>query len=95
MYQNYVVEVKKNAQGEFEHQVYWLYDEDADKAMLKAKSKYFALLSEACLSNMAEHAVILFTSEGFPMLNECIKKTPVVAQTPVETPTEETGPTEQ
>jgi len=85
MYQNYVVEVKKNARGEFEHQVYWLYDEDADKAMLKAKSKYFALLSEACLSNMAEHAVILFTSEGFPMLNECIKKTPVVE------PTEETG----
>jgi len=89
MYQNYVVEVKKNAQGEFEHQVYWLYDEDADKAMLKAKSKYYELLSQACLSTMAEHAVILFTSEGFPMLNECIKKTPVVE------PTEETEPTEQ
>ena len=40
MYQNYVVEVKKNAQGEFDHQVYWLYDENADTAMLKAKSKY-------------------------------------------------------
>jgi len=89
MYQNYVVEIKKDTNGEFEHQVYWLYDEDADKAMLKAKSKYFALLSEACLSNQAEHAVILFTSEGFPMLNECIKKTPVVE------PTEEAEPTEQ
>lgn len=89
MYQNYVVEIKKNSQGEFEHQVYWLWDEDADKAMLKAKSKYFALLSEACLSNQAEHAVILFTSEGFPMLNECVKKIPVIE------PTEETEPTEQ
>ena len=35
MFQNYVVEIRKNANGEYEHDVFWEYDEDADEAMLK------------------------------------------------------------
>lgn len=73
MFQNYVVEIKKNSAGEFEHQVYWLWDEDADTAMLKAEAKYYTVLADACLSDMAEHSAILFTSEGFPVMNKCYK----------------------
>lgn len=71
MFQNYVVEVKKLKTGEFEHQIFWLFDEDADKAMLKAESKYHSVLSEAALSDALEHSAILFTSQGFPMKHEC------------------------
>ena len=73
MYQNYVVEIKKTASGEYEHNVFWLYDEDPDKAMLKAESKYHEVLSAAAVSTMAEHSAILFTSEGFPKANKCYK----------------------
>lgn len=71
MYQNYVVEIKKFLNGEFEHNVFWLYDENADKAMLKAESKFHEILAAAALSETATHAAILFTSEGFPMKHEC------------------------
>ena len=73
LYQNYVVEIKKLANDEFEHNVFWLYDEDADMAMRKAEAKYHEVLAAAALSNTKSHAAILFTSEGFPMRNECYK----------------------
>lgn len=73
MFQNYVVEIKKLANDEFEHNVFWLYDEDADLAMRKAEAKYHEVLAAAALSNTKSHAAILFTSEGFPMKNECYK----------------------
>lgn len=89
MYQNYVVEIRKNGQGEFEHEVFWLWDEDADKAMNKAESKYHEVLSRAAVSNMAEHAAILFTSEGFPVESKCYKHVPVAEPVEVtEEPTE-------
>lgn len=73
MFQNYVVEIKKYKNGEFEHNVQWTWDEDADKAMLKAESKFHEILAAAALSDTAYHAAILFTSEGFPMKHECYK----------------------
>lgn len=73
MYQNYVVEIRKNAAGEYEHDVFWAYDEDADQAMLKAESKYHEVLSRAAVSTYAEHSAILFTSEGFPKDHKCYK----------------------
>ena len=73
MFQNYVVEIKQFHNGEFEHNVFWLYDADADKAMLKAESKFHEILAAAALSDTAAHAAILFTSEGFPMKHECYK----------------------
>ena len=73
MTQVYVVEIKKTQSGEFEHNVFWLYDADADKAMLKAESKFHEILAAAALSDTAYHAAILFTSEGFPMKHECYK----------------------
>lgn len=86
MYQNYVVEIKKLISGEFEHNVFWLYDEDADKAMLKAESKFHEILAAAALSETATHAAILFTSEGFPMKHECynhvVEEEPAIEEEP-------------
>lgn len=76
MYQNYVVEVKQLHNGEFEHQVYWFWDDDATIAMRKAQQKYHTVLAEACLSNTAKHSAILFTSEGFSVMNQCYEHQP-------------------
>lgn len=38
MYQNYVVEVKQTFGGEFEHQVYWLWDENEPKGYAESRS---------------------------------------------------------
>ncbi len=71
MYQIYVVEVKKFHNGEFEHNVYWLYDESADIARNKAEAKFHEILAVAAVSNTASHAAIMFSQEGFPLRNEC------------------------
>lgn len=86
MTQLYIVEVKKNANQEFEHNVFWVYDEDPDKARLKGESKYYEVLSAAAISDVAEHSAILFTSEGFPLMHQCYKHENVAEV--VEEPTE-------
>lgn len=73
MTQLYIVEIKKNIAGEYEHQVYWVWDEDADTAQLKAESKYHEILSAAAVSNNLTHAAILFSAEGFPVMHQCYK----------------------
>ena len=70
MYQNYVVEVKQYFNGEFEHQIYWLWDDDENIALLKAEAKYHSILAEAALSETAMHSAILFSSKGFPIMNQ-------------------------
>lgn len=71
MYQFYVVEVKKFFSGEFEHNVFWLYDADADIAREKAEAKFHEVLAAAAVSNTASHGAILFSQECFPLRNEC------------------------
>lgn len=73
IYQFYIVEIKQNQAGEFEHQVYWVWDQDADQAQLKAESKFHEVLSAAAVSTMASHAAIMFNTDGFPMKHECYK----------------------
>jgi len=73
MYQNYVVEIKKFHNGEFEHNVYWQFDEDADVARQKSESKFHEVLSVAATSDTESHAAIMFSQEGFPLRNECYK----------------------
>lgn len=93
MTQFYIVEVKQLPNAEYEHQVYWVWDADADKARLKAESKYHEVLAAAAISNTLSHAAILFSTEGFPLVHQCYKHQVTVEQTPEpETPTEE--PTE-
>lgn len=74
MYQYYVVEIQKNAQGEYGHLIHYAYDEDQDKARLKGESKYHEVLSAAATSDMPEHGAILISSDCVPIENKCYKK---------------------
>lgn len=91
--QIYVTEIKQYHNGEFEHQNYWLWDEDADKARQKAEAKFHEVLAAAAVSDTATHAAIMFTSEGFPLRNECYhhEPLPVVEEEPIEDPSEPVG----
>lgn len=73
MYQYYVVEIQKNENGEFGHNVFWAFDENADKARLKGESKYHEVLAAAAVSELPEHAAIMFSSEGLPIMHQCYK----------------------
>lgn len=73
MYQFYIIEIKKNASGEFEHNVNWVWDANPDKARLKGEAKYHEILATAAVSENAEHSAILFSSEGFPIMHQCYK----------------------
>lgn len=68
LFQNYIAEIKRYHNGEFEHNVFWAWDEDEDKARLKAESKYHEILAVAAVSDTAEHSAILFTSKGLPLM---------------------------
>lgn len=95
LFQNYVVEIKKLHNGEFEHYVYWLWDENADVAMQKAEAKFHEVLAAAAVSDTAAHAAILFTSEGFPARHECYHHEPLPVveepEEPIEEPSEPVG----
>lgn len=73
MTQYYIVEIKQLQNGEYEHTVHYAWDEDADKARLKAESKYHEVLASAAVSETAEHSAILISSEGFPVMHQCYK----------------------
>lgn len=73
MYQFYIVEIKKNQQGEFEHEVFWVFDADATKAQQKGESKYHEVMSRAAVSEYAEHSAILFAADASPILHGCYK----------------------
>ena len=84
MYQYYVVEILKNAQGEYGHLIHYAYDEDQDKARLKGESKYHEVLSSAAVSEMPEHGAILISSDCVPIENKCYKKPWLTAANPAE-----------
>ena len=101
MTQFYIVEIQQYANGEFGHIVHYVWDENPDQARLKAESKYSQVLSAAAVSDLPSHAAILFSSEGFPVMNQCYHHTvqPEAApapepeepeETPEENPEEET-----
>jgi len=94
MTQFYIVEVKQLPSAEYEHQVYWVFDADADVARLKAESKYHEVLAAAAISNTMSHAAILFSTEGFPLMNQCYKHT-VTVETPAAEPETPEEPTEE
>ena len=73
MTQFYILEIKKSYSGEFEHQIYYAWDENPNKARLKAEAKYHEILSLAAVSDTAEHSAIIVSDEGFPVVNQCYK----------------------
>ena len=40
MFQYYITEVRKTKTGEFEHDNFWVYDEDEQTARLKGEGKF-------------------------------------------------------
>lgn len=83
MYQYYIVEIQTYADGTFGHLVHWASDENADMARMKGESKFHEVLAAAVISNLPCHAAIMFTTEGFPVMNQCYKH-PVQPQSEVE-----------
>ena len=69
MTQFYIIEIKEIIPGEFEHQVYYAWDEDETAARLKAESKYHEILSGAAVSECYHHSAIIIDSRCFPKLN--------------------------
>lgn len=94
MTQFYIIEIQKYYNGEYGHIVHFAYDADADKARLKAESKYHEVLASAAVSETAEHSAILISSEGFPVMHQCYKHEIPAETEPTPEPeeqTEETG----
>lgn len=71
MSQYYITEVRKTSTGEYEHENFWVFDDDDETARLKGESKYHEVLSRAATSTYAEHSAILFTSTCFPIKHDC------------------------
>lgn len=73
LFQYYIIEIQRNQAGEFGHIVHYAYDENADRARLKAESKYHEVLAAAAVSEMATHSATLIDSEGNALMNQCYK----------------------
>lgn len=71
MYQYYVIELQKYANGEYGNLTHFAYDADPDKARLKGESKYHEILAAAAVSEIPEHGAILMSSRGEPIENKC------------------------
>ena len=80
MTQYYIVEIQQAANGSFAHLVHTASDADPDKARMSADSVYHQVLAAAAISNLPTHAAILFSSEGFPIMNQCYKHGAIESQ---------------
>lgn len=82
MTQFYIMEIQQYADGSYGDIKHFAYDEDAEKAQLKAESKFYEVLAAAAVSNLPMHSAIMFSAEGFPLMNKCYRHE--VAQEPTE-----------
>ena len=73
MTQFYIIEIKQLNNGEFEHNVYYAWDENVQKARLKAESKYHEILAQAAVSDTKRHSAIIVSEESFPVVNQCYR----------------------
>lgn len=71
VYQYYIFEIKRFANGELEHSVDWAFDENEGIARLKGESKWHEKLSVAALSETSTHSVMLIGTEGQTIKSEC------------------------
>ena len=107
MTQFYVIEIQKykGQDGEadsFGHIVHFAYDEDANKARLKAEAKYHEVLAAAAVSELPQHSATLLTSDGRAVMSQCYRHevepetepTPEVTEEEPEVTPEEETPTE-
>lgn len=71
MFQYYILEIQKYTNGEYGHIVHYAYDENAEKARLKAESKYHEVLAAAAVSELPQHSATLIYSDGRVVANQC------------------------
>ena len=96
IYQYYIIEIQQYQDGSYGDIEHFAWDEDPEKARLKAESKYYQVLSAAAVSELPSHAAILFSAEGFPYMHQCYKH-PLPTPEPEPTPSEDDddiGPTD-
>ena len=73
MYQYYVFEIQKYANGEYGHLVHWASDANADRARCKAEAKYHEVLAAAAVSELPGHAAVLIASDGTELMRQCYR----------------------
>lgn len=71
MYQYYVIEIQKHANGEYGHLVHFAYDASADKARMKAEAKYHEVLAAAAVSDLPSHSASLLAVDGTCLMHQC------------------------
>lgn len=89
MTQYYIIEIQQYPNGEYGHLVHYAYDEDPDKARLKAEAKYHEILSYAAVSETKKHSAVILSDESFPVLYQCYKHNVVAPAPAAEPETEE------
>ncbi len=95
MTQFYIMELQQYKDGSYGDIKHFAYDDDADKARLKAESKFYEVLAAAAVSDLPMHSAIMFSAEGFPLMHQCYKHEVTSDETvPEEEPTPEEIPTE-
>ena len=92
MTQYYIIEIQQYANGEYGHIVHYAFDEDADKARLKAESTYHSILASAAVSETKKHSAVILSDESFPVMHSCYKHD---VAAPEPEPEEETEPEEE
>lgn len=63
-YNYYVFIVKQQFNGEYEHDVQWVWDTDPATARLKGEAKWHENCALAALSTLPQYSVTLLTSDG-------------------------------
>lgn len=66
--QYYIIEIKQLINEEYEHQVYYAWDQDPKLALLKAESKYHEILSAAAVSTHLTHSCEILSTECVPVM---------------------------
>lgn len=91
MTQYYIIEIQQYANGEYGHIVHYAFDEDADKARLKAESTYHQILAAAAVSETKKHSAVILSDESFPVLHSCYKHNVTAPEPEPVVETEEAG----
>ena len=76
MTQYYIIEIQQNQAGEYSHIVHWAYDEDANRARLKAESAYHTVLAAAAVSDLLSHSATLIAADGRAIMHQCYRHDP-------------------
>ena len=63
----YIVEIQKQHDGTFAHLVHTADNRNA------AESTYHQVLASAAISALPQHSAILFTDEGYMLMQQCYK----------------------